>query len=108
MRVRTAGHLARARIEVEPEQWLVVEWPEGAAEPSHYWLSNLRGRGQLGAPRLELARVRWRIERDYQDLKQEVGFDEYEGRRWVGLHHHLSAVSGRVLVPGVSSPGFPP
>lgn len=88
MRVRTAGHLARPTQEAEPEQWLVVEWAQGDAKPSHYWLSNLGGEVSL-EELVELARLRWRIERDYQDLKQEVGLDEYEGRRWVGLNHHL-------------------
>jgi len=71
------------------EEWLLVEWPEGAAEPAKYWLSTLPA--DIGFERLvELAKLRWRIERDYQDLKQEVGLDHFEGRSWRGFHHHAS------------------
>jgi SRSO17 transposase len=88
LRVRTA-HRARAGAPPGEEEWLLVEWPEGAASPTHYFLSNLAP--ETTVQRLaEVAKLRWRVERDYQDLKQEVGFAHHEGRRWRGFNHHLT------------------
>lgn len=70
-------------------EWLLIEWPDGEAEPTRYWLSTLPA--DIGLRRLvDLAKLRWRIERDYQDLKQEVGLGHYEGRGWRGFHHHAT------------------
>lgn len=70
-------------------EWLLIEWPEGEAEPTRYWLSTLPA--GIGLRRLvDLAKLRWRIERDYQELKQEVGLGHYEGRGWRGFHHHAT------------------
>jgi SRSO17 transposase len=84
VRVRPAhGDAPRA------EEWLLVEWPEGEAEPTKYWLSAVPA--DLAIERLVyLAKLRWRIERDYRELKQEVGLGHYEGRGWRGFHHHAS------------------
>jgi SRSO17 transposase len=72
-----------------PQEWLLIEWPEGETEPTKYWLSTLPER--ISFRRLvDLAKLRWRIERDYQDLKQEVGLGHYEGRGWRGFHHHAT------------------
>jgi SRSO17 transposase len=72
-----------------PEEWLLIEWPEGADEPSHYWLSTLPE--AIAFERLvDLTMLRWRIERDYQELKQELGLGHYEGRGWRGFHHHAT------------------
>jgi SRSO17 transposase len=71
------------------QEWLLIQWPEGEAEPTKYWLSTLPQ--DIAFERLvELAKLRWRIERDYQDLKQELGLDHFEGRSWRGFHHHAS------------------
>jgi len=71
------------------EEWLLIEWPEGEPEPTQYWLSTLPE--EIGfADLVDLAQLRWRIERDYQDLKQEVGLGHYEGRGWRGFHHHAT------------------
>jgi SRSO17 transposase len=71
------------------EEWLLIEWPEGETEPTKYWLSTLPA--NIGFRRLvDLAKMRWRIERDYQELKQEVGLGHYEGRGWRGFHHHAT------------------
>jgi SRSO17 transposase len=71
------------------QEWLLIEWPEGEAEPTKYWLSTLPT--DISFRRLvDLAKLRWRIERDYQELKQEVGLDHYEGRGWRGFHHHAT------------------
>jgi SRSO17 transposase len=70
-------------------EWLLIEWPQSEAEPAKYWFSTLPA--DVSFERLvELAKLRWRIERDYQDLKQEVGLDHFEGRGWRGFHHHAS------------------
>jgi SRSO17 transposase len=70
-------------------EWLLIEWPEGEAEPTKYWLSTLPA--NISFRRLvDLAKMRWRIERDYQELKQEVGLGHYEGRGWRGFHHHAT------------------
>jgi SRSO17 transposase len=71
------------------EEWLLVEWPEGEKEPTKYWLSTLPA--ETGLKELvAIAKARWRIERDFQELKQEIGLGHYEGRGWRGFHHHAS------------------
>ena len=65
------------------------EWPEDAAEPTGYWLSTLPEDMSLEAL-VDRAQLRWRIERDYQELKQELGLGHYEGRGWRGFHHHAT------------------
>jgi len=72
-----------------PHEWLLVEWPEGEAEPSKYWLATLPDQTSL-AHLVEKAKLRWRIERDYEDLKGELGLGHYEGRGWRGFHHHAT------------------
>jgi SRSO17 transposase len=88
LRVRAAHrdyHLGEPR----PEEWLLVEWPPKEKEPTKYWLSTLPE--NIAFERLvELAKLRWRIERDYQELKQELGLGHYEGRGWRGFHHHAT------------------
>jgi hypothetical protein len=86
VRVRPS-HRDHWRAEPHPEEWLLIEWPEGDTEPSKYWLSTLPATTAL----VDLVHMlRWRIERDYQDLKQELGLDHYEGRGWRGFHHHAT------------------
>ncbi|MGH3803821.1 MAG: IS701 family transposase, partial [Pseudonocardiaceae bacterium] len=88
VRVRCA-HRDYWRAERHPEQWLLIEWPQGDTEPTKYFLSTL----PRDTPRQELvrlAKLRWRIERDYQELKQELGLGDFEGRSWRGFHHHAS------------------
>ena len=77
------------RSEPWPEEWLLIEWPVGEKEPTKYWLSNLPK--DIGFRQLvDTAKLRWRIERDYQELKQEVGLGHFEGRGWRGFHHHAT------------------
>jgi SRSO17 transposase len=86
-RVRVRVGSNRAIPDLVEEEWLLIEWPEGEAAPTKYWLSTLPA--EIGFPRLvDIAKMRWRIERDYQELKQEVGLGHYEGRGWRGFHHH--------------------
>ena len=70
-------------------EWLLIEWPKGDDEPAKYWLSTLPETTPL-KEMVDLAKLRWRIERDYQDLKQEIGLGHYEGRSWRGFHHHAT------------------
>lgn len=85
-RVRVvAAHHDRAR---DPE-WLVIEWPRGDVEPLRYWLSTLPEETTFQAL-VGTIKGRWRIERDYLELKQELGLGHYEGRNWRGFHHHAS------------------
>ncbi|MFQ5939643.1 MAG: IS701 family transposase [Alphaproteobacteria bacterium] len=88
LRLRPA-HRDSARSEPWPEEWLLIEWPEGEAEPTRYWLSNLPEDTRL-ARLVHLAKLRWLIERDYRELKQELGLGHYEGRGWPGFHHHAA------------------
>ncbi len=86
LRVRPA-HRDYEQHEAYPEQWLLIEWPQGEAEPAKYWLSNLPPATKL-KDLVAFAKQRWIIERDYQELKQELGLNQYEGRGWRGFHHH--------------------
>jgi len=88
VRVRPA-HRDTQRSEPWPEEWLLIEWPEGDAEPAKYWFSNLSRRTTLKRL-VRIAKARWWIERDYQELKQELGLGDFEGRNWRGFHHHAS------------------
>jgi len=86
VRVRPA-HRDEQRTAPRPEEWLLIEWPRGDAEPTKYWLSTLPETTPI-ADLVRLAKLRWRIERDYQELKDELGLDHFEGRGWRGFHHH--------------------
>ncbi len=88
VRVRPA-HRDHLLHEPRPEEWFLVEWPDEEREPTKYWLSTLPDDTPL-ADLVEQAKLRWRIERDYQDLKQEIGLGHYEGRGWRGFHHHAA------------------
>ena len=88
-RVRVGVGHHRLVPELLVEEWLLIEWPKGEAQPTRYWLSTLPA--DISFHRLvELAKLRWRVERDYQELKQEVGLGHYEGRGWRGFHHHAT------------------
>jgi SRSO17 transposase len=105
VRVRPA-HRDYWRSHPYAEEWLLVEWPQDESAPTKYWLSTLPADTAL-ATLVETAKLRWRIERDYQELKQELGLDHYEGRGWRGFHHHMALcvaaygflVSERSLIP---------
>jgi SRSO17 transposase len=105
VRVRPA-HRDYWRCEPRAEEWLLIEWPQGEVEPTKYWLSTLPDEVKL-VDLVDQAKLRWRIERDYQELKQEIGLGNYEGRGWRGFHHHATLaiaaygflVSERSLIP---------
>lgn len=108
-RVRPA-HRDQLRSEPRAIEWLLIEWPTGEPEPTDYWLSTVPEDVGL-AELVSLAKIRWRIERDFQELKDELGLDHYEGRGWRGFHHHgilcmaaycfLAAERGRLSPPQV-------
>jgi SRSO17 transposase len=113
---RLASRFARVRVRIarrdfkrsesRPQEWLLIEWPEGEKEPTKYWLSTLPSKTSF-RDLVDIAKLRWRIERDYQELKQEVGLGHYEGRGWRGFHHHATLciaaygflISERVTIP---------
>jgi len=88
VRVRVAHRDLERSTPHEPE-WLLIEWPQGEDAPTKYWFSTL----DESTPKAQLVKTvmtRWRIERDYQNLKQELGLGQYEGRSWRGFHHHAT------------------
>ena len=105
VRVR-AAHRDYNLTESRSEEWLLIEWPRGEKEPTKYWFSTLPK--TISFHRLvDLAKLRWRIERDYQELKQEFGLGHFEGRGWRGFHHHATLciaaygflISEREMIP---------
>jgi SRSO17 transposase len=88
VRVRPA-HRDYEKAEPRAEEWLLIEWPRNEAEPAKYWISTLPLATPLKAL-VKMAKHRWIIERDYQELKQELGLGHFEGRNWRGFHHHAT------------------
>ena len=94
---RLRSRFARVRVRIAPskgaagraEETLLIEWPQGEAAPTKYWLSNL-DHAMSFRQLVDIAKMRWRIERGYQELKQEIGLGHYEGRGWRGFHHHAT------------------
>jgi SRSO17 transposase len=84
VQVRAAHH-----DQPRDEEWLIIEWPHGAEQPAHYGFSNLP-KNTPWQPLIDTVMGRWRIEREYEELKQELGLGHYEGRNWRGFHHHAS------------------
>jgi SRSO17 transposase len=107
LRVRPA-HRDYLRKQARPLEWLLIEWPPSESKPTKYWLSSVPEEVEL-SELVSLAKIRWRIERDFQELKDELGLDHYEGRGWRGFHHHgvlciaaycfLAAERGRLSPP---------
>lgn len=88
VRVR-AAHRDYLRTSLPQEQWLLIEWPVAETGPTKYWLSNVPT--DISIKQLvDIAKMRWRIEHDYHELKQEFGLSHYEGRGWLGFHHHAT------------------
>ncbi len=87
--LRRAAHAADTELEIG---WLVCEWPASKPEPTKYWLSNLPADTPID-DLVGLAKLRWRIEQDYRELKDALGLDHFEGRSWRGWHHHVTLVS---------------
>ncbi|MFI8233912.1 IS701 family transposase [Streptomyces sp. NPDC085900] len=123
LRVRPAGKAVERPIKaaasaeqgwwdgVLPDCWLLIEWPADAEAPTDYRLSNLPADTPI-ADLVRLAKVRWRIEHDYRELKHGLGLDHFEGRSWAGWHHHVTLVTAahaflteQRLAPKVLAPG---
>src|SRR5262245_14193385 len=107
VRVRPA-HRDDWRSTPRPEEWLLIEWPSREAAPTKYWLSTLPPTGTR-RELVQLAMLRWRIERDYQELKDELGLDHFEGRGWRGFHHHASlCIAAYAFLAAERLAHFPP
>ncbi len=90
LRVCPAENYRRGKAKApQPTHWLLCQWPADRDAPSKFWLSDLPANTSLVAL-VRLAKLRWRVERDYQELKQEIGLDHFEGRTWRGFHHHAT------------------
>jgi len=74
-------------------EWLLIEWPERQEAPIKYWLANLNKVPVELRRLVRIAHSRWRVELDYREMKEELGVDHYEGRHWLGWHHHVTLVS---------------
>lgn len=97
LRARPAGHRAPRAADGWVEQvWLLAEWPIGATEPADYWLSSLPVDTPIDEL-VRLAKLRWRIAHDYRELKVALGLDHFEGRSWLGWHHHATLVTATHL-----------
>lgn len=105
-RIRTASR-ARAGKPPGREQWLLIQWPADADAPSHYFLMTSPANTSI-EQLARTAKLRWRVERDYQDIKGEVGFTHYEGRRYRGFQHHLTICMAAIAFMVASRALFPP
>lgn len=106
VRVRTAhGH--RQGTGPGPEVWLVSEWPAGETAPTKFYLSSLPPKTSLRTL-VRLGKLRWRIERDYQEMKGELGLDHFEGRTWNGFHHHAALCAAAHAFLALRRALFPP
>ncbi|MCX5401158.1 IS701 family transposase [Streptomyces sp. NBC_00102] len=94
LRIRPAGREVRQAADGPelPECWVLAEWPAGREEPVQFWLSDLPADTPL-TTLVRLAKLRWRIEHDYREMKQALGLAHFEGRTWSGWHHHVTLVS---------------
>ena len=97
MRVRPANrNLPRNDDGTLPACWLLIEWPSAASVPTDYWLSTLPEDTPI-EQLVRLGKIRWRIEHDYRELKHGLGLDHFEGRHWLGWHHHTTLVTAAHL-----------
>jgi SRSO17 transposase len=104
LRVRPATHKRRFR---EPEHWLLIEETNQLKRPYKFYLSNLPADTST-KELVRLAKLRWRIERDYQELKGELGLDHFEGRTWLGFHHHVALCAAAHAFLSIRRAIFPP
>lgn len=106
VRIRTAPRHARGAPPSD-ELWLLCEWPRRQDRPSTLYLSNLPAKTPLKRL-VYLAKLRWRVERDYQEMKGELGLDHFEGRSWRGFHHHAACVAASHAFLAFQRVRFPP
>jgi SRSO17 transposase len=94
--------------DMRPEEWLIIEWPKSEKKPTKYHLSNLSASASL-KELVSTIHLRWRIERDYQELKDEIGIDHFEGRSWRGFHHHAAlCIAAYGFIAAERARFFPP
>lgn len=105
-RIRSAERRTKGRPPGD-EEWLLCEWPDGEPAPMKFYLSSLPATTSLKAL-VRAARLRWRVERDYQELKQEIGLDHFEGRTWRGFHHHATLCAVAHAFLALQRALFPP
>ena len=106
LRVCTA-HKHRSGQRPGEEQWVFAQWPRGEQNPTKYYFSNLPANTSLRTL-VRLAKLRWRVERDYQEMKGEVGLDHFEGRSWTGFHHHAALCAAAHAFLSLQRALFPP
>jgi SRSO17 transposase len=97
LRVRPAGHrIPRNPDGSLPQRWLIAEWPDDEPKPVTYWLTS-QPTNTSHAELIRTAKIRWRIEHDYRELKTGLGLDHFEGRTWIGWHRHVTLVTAAHL-----------
>lgn len=106
IRIRSAERRTKGQPPGE-EQWLLCEWPEEEANPTKFYLSTIAVTASLKTL-VRMAKMRWRVERDYQELKGEIGLDHFEGRTWRGFHHHVALAAAAHLFLSLQRALFPP
>lgn len=106
VRIRTA-HRHTIGAAPGPEEWLLCEWPSTEKAPTKHYLVSLPASTSM-RELVRVAKLRWRVERDYQDLKGEVGLDHFEGRTWIGFHHHAALCSAAHAFLALRRALFPP
>jgi SRSO17 transposase len=106
LRIRSAERRSKGRPPGE-EEWLLCEWPDGEQSPTKFYFSSLPATTSLKAL-VRAARLRWRVERDYQEMKQEIGLDHFEGRMWRGFHHHATLCAVAHAFLALQRALFPP
>jgi SRSO17 transposase len=106
VRVRSAERRTKGGVPGEPE-WLLCEWPAGEPAPTKFYLSSLPANTSVKAL-VRAAKLRWRVERDYQEMKQEIGLDHFEGRTWRGFHHHAALCAVAHAFLALQRALFPP
>lgn len=106
-RIRVRSAHDRSAKEKVPEEWLLIEWPPDEEAPTKYWLSTL-GANVTFTHLVRTAKLRWRIERDYLELKQEIGLGHFEGRGWRGFHHHATLCIAAYAFLVAERAAFPP
>jgi SRSO17 transposase len=105
-RIRTAHRHTNGAAPGD-EQWLIAQWFNGESRPTKFWLSNLPATMSVRGL-IRLAKLRWRVERDYQEMKQELGLDHFEGRTWRGFHHHAALCAAAHAFLALRRALFPP
>jgi len=105
-RIRTAHHHLNGYPPGD-EMWLLCERPGDKAAATRFWFSTLPATTSIKTL-VRFAKLRWRVERDYQELKEELGLDHFEGRKWRGFHHHVTMCAVAHAFLALQRALFPP